>query len=142
MGRGAPDSRGRFDIQYTGFAADLRLGDEGLRVCFRDGRIVHGPFGRCRRGSYSSQLHRLGKIHLAMIPIGGTFTVGPEEAAALADSVKPNIVIPMHYWDDGVRLKRFQQTLRSSVRRVGRGPFILSRRNLPPPIQMVIMEHE
>ena len=117
-------------------------GTKGSAFVFEMGGLCMAHLGDVGEGLTPSQLHRLGKIHLAMIPIGGTFTVGPEEAAALADSVKPNIVIPMHYWDDGVRLKRFQQTLRSSVRRVGRGPFILSRRNLPPPIQMVIMEHE
>lgn len=31
------------------------------------------------------------------IPVGGYYTVGPEEAAKLASSLKPKLVVPMHY---------------------------------------------
>lgn len=118
------------------------LGTKGSAFVFEMGGLCIAHLGDVAEALTPSQLRRLGKIHLAMIPIGGTFTVGPEEAAGLVDSIKPHIVLPMHYWDDGGRLKRFEQTLQSPVRRVGRGPFILSRRNLPPPTQIVIMEHE
>jgi L-ascorbate metabolism protein UlaG (beta-lactamase superfamily) len=29
--------------------------------------------------------------------VGGTFTVGPEEATQVTDQLKPRVVIPMHY---------------------------------------------
>lgn len=34
---------------------------------------------------------------IAMLPIGGKFTMNPEEAAALAARIRPRIVIPIHY---------------------------------------------
>lgn len=34
---------------------------------------------------------------IAMLPIGGTYTMNPEEAAALVNKMKPEIVIPTHY---------------------------------------------
>jgi len=42
----------------------------------------------------------IGKIHhpdIALIPIGGYYTMGPEEAAEAVKLIKPTIVIPMHY---------------------------------------------
>ncbi len=36
-------------------------------------------------------------IDFALIPIGGTYTMGPEEAAEFVNTVKPRITIPMHY---------------------------------------------
>jgi L-ascorbate metabolism protein UlaG (beta-lactamase superfamily) len=36
-------------------------------------------------------------INFALIPIGGTYTMGPEEAAEFVNTVKPDITIPMHY---------------------------------------------
>jgi L-ascorbate metabolism protein UlaG (beta-lactamase superfamily) len=32
-----------------------------------------------------------------MIPVGGTYTIGPEEAAKVISSLEPGLVIPMHF---------------------------------------------
>lgn len=37
------------------------------------------------------------KIDIAMLPIGGNFTMDAEDAAKAAGFIKPRIVIPMHY---------------------------------------------
>ncbi len=37
------------------------------------------------------------KCEIAMLPIGGTYTMTAEEAAKLANVIKPKIVIPIHY---------------------------------------------
>ena len=37
------------------------------------------------------------KCDVALLPIGGTFTMNYEEAAELANIIKPKIVIPIHY---------------------------------------------
>lgn len=36
-----------------------------------------------------------------MIPVGGHYTIGPEEAFALAARLRPRILLPMHYRGDG-----------------------------------------
>ena len=43
-------------------------------------------------------IHQLYKPDLALVPIGGFFTMGPEEAAfALRELIKPKQVIPIHF---------------------------------------------
>ncbi len=37
------------------------------------------------------------KPKIAMLPIGGHYTMGPEEAVKAVELIKPRIVIPMHY---------------------------------------------
>ena len=37
------------------------------------------------------------KCDVALLPIGGTFTMNYEEAAELANIIKPKVVIPIHY---------------------------------------------
>jgi len=37
------------------------------------------------------------KIDLAMLPIGDNFTMGPEDAVAAAEFLKPGLTVPMHY---------------------------------------------
>ncbi|MHC1624475.1 MAG: MBL fold metallo-hydrolase [Methermicoccaceae archaeon] len=34
---------------------------------------------------------------VALLPIGGTYTMGPEDAVEAASLIKPGLVIPMHY---------------------------------------------
>ena len=43
-------------------------------------------------------------LDAAMIPVGGFFTIGPAEAKALADRLRPRVLIPMHYREGGVGL--------------------------------------
>jgi len=37
------------------------------------------------------------KCDVAFLPIGGTYTMNPKEAAKLADEIRPQIVVPIHY---------------------------------------------
>ena len=47
------------------------------------------------------EMKKLGKVDVAMIPIGGTFTMDVEEAVCAALAIKPKIVIPMHFKKKG-----------------------------------------
>ena len=38
-----------------------------------------------------------GKVDVALLPIGGTYTMGPEDAARAVGYIAPKVVIPMHY---------------------------------------------
>jgi len=38
-----------------------------------------------------------GPIDVALLPIGGYFTMGPKEAAKAVELLKPRVVVPMHY---------------------------------------------
>jgi L-ascorbate metabolism protein UlaG (beta-lactamase superfamily) len=54
------------------------------------------------------EMAELGPIDIALIPIGGTYTMDEEEAAALVRDLKPKVVIPMHYgYATGGDPKRF-----------------------------------
>jgi L-ascorbate metabolism protein UlaG (beta-lactamase superfamily) len=54
------------------------------------------------------EMAQLGSIDIALIPIGGTYTMDEEEAAALVRDLKPKVVIPMHYgYATGGDPKRF-----------------------------------
>jgi L-ascorbate metabolism protein UlaG (beta-lactamase superfamily) len=43
------------------------------------------------------QLAALGRIDVLLVPTGGVFTLGPEEAGQLVEQINPKLVIPMHY---------------------------------------------
>ncbi len=114
---------------------------KGSAFVFKVGGLCIAHLGDVAEALTPSQLRRLGKIHVAMVPIGGTFTVGPEGARKLVEQIRPHIAIPMHYWDDESLLRRF---LRGALRvkKLGREPLYVTKRKLPPPTLIVVMSHK
>ncbi|MBI4177770.1 MAG: metal-dependent hydrolase [Candidatus Aenigmarchaeota archaeon] len=43
------------------------------------------------------EMKKLGKVDVALLPIGGFFTMDFREAAQAANTIRPKIAIPMHY---------------------------------------------
>jgi L-ascorbate metabolism protein UlaG (beta-lactamase superfamily) len=43
------------------------------------------------------ELKELKNIDIALLPVGGTYTMDAKEAARAVDLIKPKIAIPMHY---------------------------------------------
>ena len=74
-----------------------------IHILQADGlRIAH--FGDIGCALTPEQAEELKNLDVAMIPVGGFYTIGPEEAMALIDQIKPKVVIPMHYRMGGVGL--------------------------------------
>lgn len=46
------------------------------------------------------QLEMLQNCDAVMMPVGGFYTVSPQEAKAIVDAISPRVVIPMHYRSD------------------------------------------
>ena len=64
-------------VEYGGFRA-AHLGDLGCALT-------------------AAQKAALSGLDLLLIPVGGHFTIGPEEAKAVLDQLQPRIAVPMHY---------------------------------------------
>ncbi|MBI2581441.1 MBL fold metallo-hydrolase [Candidatus Woesearchaeota archaeon] len=43
------------------------------------------------------EMKQLGKISVAMLPIGGTYTMDVDEAIAAANAIRADVTVPMHY---------------------------------------------
>ncbi|ABN70441.1 conserved hypothetical protein [Staphylothermus marinus F1] len=52
-------------------------------------------------------IDKLRNIDLLIIPVGGTYTIGPDEAWDIITEVQPNNVLPIHYWVKGLNLPLF-----------------------------------
>lgn len=44
------------------------------------------------------------EVDILFIPVGGTYTIEPLDAAQIIERVKPKNVMPIHYWIPGLRL--------------------------------------
>lgn len=70
---------------------------EDLRVCHL------GDFGQ--KELTSEQQEAMGEIDVLLIPVGGVYTIGAQEASALIHQIEPRIVIPMHYFIPKLKMK-------------------------------------
>ena len=45
----------------------------------------------------ADQLEALGEVDIALVPVGGYYTIDATQAVQLAQAVKARVVVPMHY---------------------------------------------
>ena len=77
--------------------------EEGMRrgwvTGFRfevDGVSVLHP-GDLGRPPNPEEIASLGPVDVLLLPVGGTFTMGPAQAVQAVEALRPRIVVPMHY---------------------------------------------
>lgn len=62
-----------------------------------------GDLGQKELGS--EQIERLKKIDILMIPVGGIYTISATEAKRLVETLRPKIILPMHYSLPNLKIK-------------------------------------
>ena len=77
-------------------AGGSKRGKNMIRVFDFDGvRIAH--FGDLGRALTAAETAALQDLDCALLPVGGFFTIDAQQAAAIAEAIRPRTVIPMHY---------------------------------------------
>jgi len=64
-------------------------------VKFED--IVFCHLGDLGHELSKSQVDEMGAVHVLFVPVGGIYTIGPEQARKVMGSIKPRMTVPMHY---------------------------------------------
>jgi L-ascorbate metabolism protein UlaG (beta-lactamase superfamily) len=89
-------------IRIQGFATfhDKNQGaDRGKNVVYKitidDVDILHcGDLGHMLK---SDVVDEIGNVDVLLIPVGGFYTIGPDEAVDVVSKLEPSVVIPMHH---------------------------------------------
>ncbi len=55
------------------------------------------------------QIEKIGEVDVLLIPVGGFYTIGPEEAMEVINKIEPAIVVPMHYNHSALNQAVFSQ---------------------------------
>jgi L-ascorbate metabolism protein UlaG (beta-lactamase superfamily) len=81
---------------YHDDVGGAKRGENVIHIVTAEGmRAAH--FGDLGHMLSDEQIAACGKLDLAMIPMGGFYTIDAETAKELADKLKPRVVVPMHY---------------------------------------------
>lgn len=93
-------------IRIQGFPSfhDKNQGSErGKNIIYKitidDVDILHcGDLGHSLK---SETVDEIGSVDVLLIPVGGFYTIGPDEAVDVVSKLEPAVVIPMHYKASG-----------------------------------------
>jgi L-ascorbate metabolism protein UlaG (beta-lactamase superfamily) len=92
----------------------------------------------------SELVQALAGAHVVFVPVGGFFTLEPEQAARVIGELAPRIAIPMHYRNASCSfpieteepfVSRF-----AAVERAGKTPLYLSADDMPEPTLVLVMD--
>ena len=78
-------------------SAGTERGHNTIFVFTLDGvRVAHfGDFGQA--ALRPEQREAIGEVDMLLVPVGGGFTIGAEQAARIVEELSPRWVVPMHY---------------------------------------------
>lgn len=112
-----------------------------------DIRICH--LGDLGHKLSQKQLDWLDGVDVLMIPVGGFYTIGPEEAWEIIKEINPSIVLPMHYRAKGMKesfdklasLEDFMKAIDTELPRKEK-KLSLKKLELPEETEIVILERK
>ncbi len=109
---------------------------KGAAFVFDLGTICLAHLGDLSHKLTEEQIKAFGKVDIAMIPIGGTFTMPPDTAREVLQQLKPKIAIPMHYRESTHLLDMFVKGYPNKYLNTHKATF--SKTTLPVPTQIVV----
>jgi L-ascorbate metabolism protein UlaG (beta-lactamase superfamily) len=110
---------------------------KGAAFVFDLGTLCIAHLGDLSHKLTPEQIQAFGKIDVAMIPIGGTFTMPPDTAREVLAQLKPKIAIPMHYRERYSILEMFLRGL--PHRRLAGNTLMVSKSALPAQTEIVVL---
>jgi L-ascorbate metabolism protein UlaG (beta-lactamase superfamily) len=110
---------------------------KGAAFMFDLGSLCIAHLGDLSHTLTPEQLKQMGRVDVALIPIGGVFTMPPDTAREVLAQIKPKIAIPMHYRDSSYILDAFVEGLRT--RRPDSDTLVVSKAALPKTTEIVVL---
>lgn len=92
-----------------------------------------------------NQVKEIASIDVLFVPVGGFFTIGPDEAISIISRLKPKIVVPMHYNISGMapmfsKLHGVADFLKGkrNVNKINKASFTVSKSELPEDTTIIV----
>jgi L-ascorbate metabolism protein UlaG (beta-lactamase superfamily) len=107
---------------------------DGIRMCHL------GDLGHILN---DQKVQQIGQVDVLLIPVGGLFTIGPEEATTVANQLQPQLILPMHVKTEKCTLPiepvdAFLQGKRE-VRKLDTSTFSFSKEDLEAGLGIVVL---
>jgi L-ascorbate metabolism protein UlaG (beta-lactamase superfamily) len=120
-------------IYQNGMAGALK----GAAFIFDLGPLCVAHLGDLSHVLTPEQLQQLQRVDVALIPIGGIYTMGPDIAREVLQQLNPKIAIPMHYRDNLVLVEALARGL--PTRHLTGDTLAVSQATLPTTTEIVVL---
>jgi len=121
-------------IYQNGVAGALK----GAAFLFDLGPLCIVHLGDLSHTLTSEQLQQIGRVDVALTPIDGTYTMGPDTAREVLQQLNPKIAIPMHYRDNLTLVEAFVRGLPS--RYLNSDTLLVSKSLLPTTTEIIVLK--
>lgn len=121
--------------QHAGSTAGIK----GAAFVFDLGTLCIVHLGDLSHPLTPELIKQIGKVDVALIPIGGWRTMGPEVAKEVLGQLKPKIAIPMHYRDNPYRIQEFIAGLNAQILKTD--TLVVSKETLPSSLEIRVLQH-
>jgi len=118
--------------------AEFIEGIHGSAFVFDLGGLCIAHLGDLSQKLNEQQLKSFGKVDVALTPIGGRRTMGPELAKEVLAQLKPKIAIPMHHRDSPYLIKQFTAGLKTQI--LKSNTLAVSKDALPPSLEIRVLQ--
>jgi len=118
--------------------AEFIEGIHGSAFVFDLGGLCIAHLGDLSQKLNEQQIKSFGKVDVALTPIGGGRTMGPELAKEVLAQLKPKIAIPMHHRDSPYLIKQFTAGLKTQI--LKSDTLAVSRDALPPSLEVRVLQ--
>jgi L-ascorbate metabolism protein UlaG (beta-lactamase superfamily) len=95
--------------------AESLEGIKGSAFVFDLGRVCIAHLGDLSQKLNDQQIKAIGKVDVALTPIGGNRTMAPDLAREVLAQLKPKIAIPMHYRDNPYLIRQFTAGVKAQI---------------------------
>jgi hypothetical protein len=118
--------------------AEVVEGIKGSAFVFDLGTLCIAHLGDLSQKLNEQQIKAFGKVDVALTPIGGGRTMGPELAKEVLAQLKPKIAIPMHHRDSPYLIQQFSAGMKT--RTLNTDTLTVSKDALPIPTEIDVLQ--
>lgn len=118
--------------------ADFIQGIHGAAFVYDLGTLCIAHLGDLSQKLNEQQIKAFGKVDVALTPIGGGRTMGPDLAREVLAQLKPKIAIPMHHRDSPYLVQQFATGLKTQI--VNGDTLVVSKDGLPVPTEIRVLQ--
>jgi L-ascorbate metabolism protein UlaG (beta-lactamase superfamily) len=118
--------------------AEFIQGIHGSAFVFDLGTLCIAHLGDLSQKLNEQQIKAFGKVDVALTPIGGGRTMGPDLAKEVLAQLKPKIAIPMHHRDNPYLIQQFSAGMKTQM--LQSDTLVVSKSALPLPTEIKVLQ--
>jgi len=118
--------------------AETVEGIKGSAFVFDLGTLCIAHLADLSQKLNDQQIKAVGKVDIALTPIGGRRTMGPDLAKEVLAQLKPKIAIPMHYRDNPNLIRQFTAGVRAQI--LETDTLVVSKDALPASLEIRVLQ--